>query len=58
MFNKLKEYLKVMFEGKRCRFGEGCKHYRLDSECCNNWDIRFPDIIGSYCGTYRELEDR
>ncbi len=53
MFNKLKEHLKAMFEGNRCRFNKGCEHYRLDSKCCNNWDIRFPDIIGSYCGTYR-----
>ena len=53
MFNKLKEHLKVMFEGNRCRFNKRCKQYRLDSACCNNWDTRFPDIIGSYCGTYR-----
>jgi len=57
MFDKLKEHFNVMFEGNRCRFRKGCKHYRLDSECCNKFAIRFPDIIGSYCGTYRKLEN-
>ena len=57
MFKKLKEHLKAMFEGNRCRFSKRCKHYRLDSECCNNLFARFPaDDGSSYCGKYREFE--
>ncbi len=59
MFNKLKEHLKAMFEGNRCRFRDECKHYQLGSTVCNNWYERFVNSDGSaYCGTYRELENR
>ncbi len=57
MFNKLKEQLKVMFEGNRCRFRKECKHYQLGSTICNNWYERFPTDGSSYCGTYRELDN-
>jgi len=54
MFNKLKEHLKAMFEGNRCRFRKGCKYYRKNSECCNNLFARFPNDDGSsYYGIYR-----
>ncbi len=58
MFNKLKEYLKAMFEGNRCRFRDECKHYQLGSVICNKLLKRFPNESSSYCGTYRELENR
>ncbi len=54
MFNKLREHLKAIFEGNRCRFNKGCKHYRRFSYCCNRWDER---ILSEYYGTYRKLED-
>ncbi len=58
MFNKLKEHLKAMFEGNRCRFRKWCIHYQDDSECCNNLFARFPADDGSaYCGKYRELDN-
>jgi len=57
MFNKLKEHLKAMLEGNRCRFSRECEHYRLDSTCCNDWLTRFPNDDGSYCGKYRKLDD-
>jgi len=55
MFNKLKEQLKVMFEGNRCRFKKGCNLYKKNSVTCNNWYARF---LGdkAYCGTYRKIE--
>ena len=46
MFNKLREQLKVMFEGNRCRFSKECGHYRLDAVTCNNEG-------NSHCGRYR-----
>ena len=51
-----KEFKKV-FEGNRCRFRRECGYYRLDSKCCNNFNTRFPDLVGSYCGTYRKIEE-
>ena len=56
MFNKLKEQLKVMFEGNRCRFRKACKLYRKRSAACNSWIERFPDYDKAYCGKYRELD--
>ena len=50
MFHKLREQLKVMFEGDRCRFRKECGHYRLDAVTCNNEG-------SSHCGKYRELEN-
>lgn len=57
MFNKLKEQLKAIFEGNRCRFRKGCKHYQLGSAVCNSLLKRFPTGDRAYCGKYRELEN-
>ena len=57
MFNKLREHLRAIFEGNRCRFRRQCGHYREASKCCNNWNERFDDPIygKSYCPTYRKI---
>ena len=57
MFNKLKEHLKAMFEGNRCRFRKWCIHYQDDSAVCNNLLKWFPNESSSYCGAYRKLEN-
>ena len=57
MFKKLREYIKAIFEGKRCRFSKECELYNKDNAVCNDWVKRFPTHDKVYCGRYRELEE-
>jgi len=57
MFNKLKEYIKALFERDRCRFSKSCKLYKKDSLVCNDLFERFPTDDKAYCGKYRKLNN-
>jgi len=55
MFNKLREHLKAIFEGDRCRFSKECELYKEDGAVCNSWVERLPTGNEAYYGRYREL---